>query len=143
MAAPGAVGGEHVAVQHHIFILHDAGACFVEFPVNVLGRVGRDVLVLHQACFGQNDGGGADSGYQLARFMHFFDQMDDFRRVAEYPGTRAAGPGSRASSFSAWSLSSMVSVLTVTSWVLTTLSAWTPRQALRPCSGAAECPAEP
>ena len=66
------------------------GAGFVEFPVNVLGRVGRDVPVLHQARFGQHDGGGADGGHQLARFMHFFDQMDDFRRVAEYPGARAA-----------------------------------------------------
>ena len=40
----GAVGGEHVAVQNHVFILDDVGSGFVEFPVDVLGRVGRDIL---------------------------------------------------------------------------------------------------
>ena len=40
-------------------------AGFVEFPVNVLGRVGRDVPVPDQARFGQHDGGGADGQQHL------------------------------------------------------------------------------
>lgn len=66
MAAPGPLASEHVAVQHHIFIFHNMGAGFVEFPVNVLGRVGRDVPVLHQARFEVSTMGAAQMAYQLA-----------------------------------------------------------------------------
>ena len=44
----GTVGGEHIAVQHHVVILHDVGSRLIECPVDVLGRVGRNVLVLDQ-----------------------------------------------------------------------------------------------
>ena len=67
------------------------GSRLIEFPVDVLGRVGRNVLVLDQTGFRQNDRGGADGGHQLARGMHLLDQVDDFRRVAEHPGACAAG----------------------------------------------------
>ena len=56
-----------------------------------MGGVGGNFPVLDQSGFCQNDGSGADGGHQLARFMHFFYQMNDFRRIPKNPGARPAG----------------------------------------------------
>lgn len=56
MAAPGPLAVSTLPSRTTFFILDDVGPSLVELPVDVLGRVGRDVLVLDSPAFARTMG---------------------------------------------------------------------------------------